>query len=107
MAGFSGVHKHGGRAGGSQGGCNLAADMATLAHPHHHHTAADTQHHLHHAGKRNIEFCFQALNGSSLNVEGFLGEAYGAFGLKSRYAKVGWCHRFILSGSRWLVSIEA
>ena len=107
MAGLGGVHKHGGRAGGGQGCRNLASNVATFAHAHHHHAAVDPQHHLHHAGKRTLECRFQALNGGSFNVQGFAGQADGALGLKRRCREVKWSHRFILSGSHWLVSIEA
>ena len=39
VAGLTGVHKHRRRAGGGQGGGDLAADVAALAHAHHDHTA--------------------------------------------------------------------
>ena len=74
MAGLGRVHKHGRRAGGSQGGHDLAPDVSAFTHPHHHHTSPGVQHHFDRLRKSVAHPAFESENRSRLNVECFMGQ---------------------------------
>jgi hypothetical protein len=70
MAGFTGVDKKRRRAGRSQGGGDLAPDVATLAHAHHHHTALAGQAGTHGLNEALALARGQAQQGTGFNLEG-------------------------------------
>ena len=97
MAGFGGMDKKRGGAGGGQRGGDLAAHMAAFAHAHHYHTAPGLQHHLHRLGKHTIHAGRQAVQGFHLNVEGLAGQAQGLISVKRGQRGGGGSHAWILS----------
>jgi hypothetical protein len=75
------VHEHRRRAGGGEGGGDLAADVAALAHAHHDHAAAhfeDLAHGVHEAGTDTV---LQAEDGFGFDVEGQACPSEDGFGV--------------------------
>ena len=94
-----------GGAGGRQRGGDLAADVAALAHAHHHHAAAHVEHGLDGAGEVVAGAGLQPQHGRGLDVEGVAGQLQGALGvewggggLERRLARGDGRHPRILEG---------
>ena len=81
---FGGVQEKRGGASGRQGGCDLAADMATFAHASDHQTTVAVQDGKHHLREILPQAIFQAQQRLSLDVEGLTGQLQGTFGVKNR-----------------------
>jgi hypothetical protein len=82
MAGLGRVHKHGGRAGGRQRGGDLAADVAALAHAHHHHATLAVQHQLGGLGKRIAQRSAMAVTARASMVRVSMASAWARRGSK-------------------------
>ena len=107
MAGFGGMHEHGGRAGRGQGGGNFASNVPAFSHSHHHHAAPDQQHHLHGTGKCLPQILLQTQHRGGFDVQGFLCQTNRPGRIKCR--KLSWLtiHGNILSVGAALVSMSA
>ena len=75
------MDKHGGGAGRGQGGGNFAANVPTLAHARHDHTALDIQHHIDGLHKPIIQAGFDLQQGRGLDVERLPSKLKGGGGL--------------------------
>ena len=82
VAGLAGVNEERRGAGRCQRGGDLAADVATLAHAHHHHPAAAGQHRPQRVGKGCPQLALQAEQGLRLDAQGLAGHVDGALGIK-------------------------
>ncbi len=98
MAGFAGMNKESRCAGGGQGGGNLVADMAGLAHAADHDAATAGQHELAGALEIRVDMGLQVIKRCLLDLDDALAGA--------DEVEVG--HRFLLEGGRaWLARGEA
>ena len=70
MAGLGRMHKQRRCTCGRQGRCNLAPDMATLAHPHHHHAPGYGQCKCHGLRKALAYLRLEFQDGRRFDVEG-------------------------------------
>ena len=81
MTGLAWVNKHGRGAGRCQGGGNLAANVAALAHASDDHAALHAQHQVHGLDKALVQPVFQLEQSGGLDVEGLAGELQGVGGM--------------------------
>jgi hypothetical protein len=82
VAGLGRVHEHGRGAGGRQGGGDLAAHVAALAHAHHDHAAAHGQHGLDRAREAVPDAGLQAQQGGRFDVQRLPRQVQRARGLE-------------------------
>ncbi|MNS94848.1 hypothetical protein D3C72_1290770 [compost metagenome] len=100
VAGLGRVHEHRGRAGGGEGGGDLAADVAALAHAHHDHAAAHFEDLAHGLDETRADAGLQAEDGFGFDVECDACPGQDGFGVDHGGRGGAGAHRRILRGGR-------